>query len=325
MMTNHPCSGATVIPMSKAELRSDSDGLTETERKRGASPTVDLFAKNLHNPSHMEWLPDGRLLVSEHTAGQVTEISEGGDVKDAAPFVEGLEGPASILPLEDGRILVSEPWAKRVSEISGGDAEPFVDDFDGRPYSLARKDGDIYLSVSYGGHKAKLLRLDQNGSRREVVARDFPVEPRTPGLTPLMDDWQANWDDYAIAGCGDSWVTAGDAGVFVTVSPTGHIVDADGASGERYMDLVDKDRIVAHGLGSMGGIKYNDEDGLIYGTEPENGSIFAIDPTEPENHRFTASLADGLIQPSCLRIGPDDDSLYVCGRGEGVIWRVSDY
>ena len=35
---------------------------------------VRPFAWGLKNPSHMEWTPDGRLLVSEHTAGTVRDI-----------------------------------------------------------------------------------------------------------------------------------------------------------------------------------------------------------------------------------------------------------
>ena len=35
---------------------------------------VRPFAWGLKNPSHMKWTPDGRLLVSEHTAGTVRDI-----------------------------------------------------------------------------------------------------------------------------------------------------------------------------------------------------------------------------------------------------------
>lgn len=315
--------------MSQKETRTIDDKMTRTKRQRAGSASVEQFAKNLHNPTHQEFLDDGRLLVSEHTAGRVTEISEGGDFADSEPFAEGLEGPASIVPLNDGRILVSEPWAGRVTEISEGgdfsDAEPFLE-FDGKPYSLSKKDDRIYLSVSTNGTSADVISFDYNGEDKQTVARDFPVEPRTPGLTPMMPDgdWQGNWDDYAVAGCGDSWVTTGESGVYVTVSPTGHIVDVENASGESFMELLDAGYDVASGLGSMGGIKYSPGDDLLYGSLPEEGSIFAVDPADRENHRFSPNLVEGLVQPSCLRLG-DDDAMYVCGRGEGVIWRVTDY
>ncbi len=42
---------------------------------------VRPFAWGLKNPSHMEWTPDGRLLVSEHTAGTVRDITKGGTLR----------------------------------------------------------------------------------------------------------------------------------------------------------------------------------------------------------------------------------------------------
>ena len=71
---------------------------------------VELFASNLRTPTHMEWTQDGRLLVSETTAGRVTDISRGGDFIDASPFAWGLETPASICPMPDGSIYTVEIW-----------------------------------------------------------------------------------------------------------------------------------------------------------------------------------------------------------------------
>ena len=62
---------------------------------------IELFAVGLHNPSHMEWTPDGRLLVSDLTAGKVFDITDGGDVTQTAPVAEGLGGPAAIVPVDD--------------------------------------------------------------------------------------------------------------------------------------------------------------------------------------------------------------------------------
>ena len=109
--------------------------------------SVGLFATNLHAPTHMEWTNDGRLLVSEHTAGQVTHITAGGDTRDAKPIATGLQGPTSILPLPDGRILVSEMWSGKISDISqGGDVtgiEAFAEGLKG-PYSLSQIGGSIF-------------------------------------------------------------------------------------------------------------------------------------------------------------------------------------
>ena len=53
---------------------------------------VRPFAWNLHAPTHMEWAPDGRLLVVERTTGKVKDITKGGDMEEAKPFAWGLEG-----------------------------------------------------------------------------------------------------------------------------------------------------------------------------------------------------------------------------------------
>lgn len=71
-------------------------------------PDVELHAANLVNPSHMEWTFDGRLLVSQPTNGSIIDITDGGDMSHATPWVTGLDGPASILPRENGEILVAE-------------------------------------------------------------------------------------------------------------------------------------------------------------------------------------------------------------------------
>jgi len=66
---------------------------------------VRPFAWNLRAPTHMEWAPDGRLLVVERTAGKVKDITKGGDMEEAKPFAWGLEGPSSMCPLPDGRFF----------------------------------------------------------------------------------------------------------------------------------------------------------------------------------------------------------------------------
>jgi hypothetical protein len=56
---------------------------------------VRPFAWNLHAPTHMEWAPDGRLLVVERTTGKVKDVTKGGDMEEAKPFAWGLQGPSS--------------------------------------------------------------------------------------------------------------------------------------------------------------------------------------------------------------------------------------
>lgn len=139
--------------------------------------SVELFATNLHNPSHMEWTPQGRLLVSEHTAGRVMDITDGGDMRDAEPYAYGLQGPSAILPIND-HLLVAETWGGRVSDISaGGDAsngKRFATELS-TPYSLSairREGADIrerafrtVQGTSYGDHRWR-------NSNRFLAVRD---------------------------------------------------------------------------------------------------------------------------------------------------------
>lgn len=69
---------------------------------------ISVHAWGLLHPSHMEWTRDQRLLVSEFGRGQVMDVTEGGDYREASAFARGLRFPAGILPTADGRILVAD-------------------------------------------------------------------------------------------------------------------------------------------------------------------------------------------------------------------------
>lgn len=293
--------------------------------------TLELFATNLINPSHMEWTPDGRLLVSEHTAGRVKDVTDGGDMRDVEPVAVGLEGPASILPLDDGRILVSETWGGRVRDISrGGDVskyEPFASDLS-MPYSLVRRSGKrgerIFVSESFGPHHAQITMIREGGTREDFkpyIAR-MPSIPGAPGLTPLKA-WPGRWEEYAAAGCVKNWEVDSVAGHFVAVGPLGQILDVTDGGGE-YMDLI-QERIVAWGLGRMGGMFFNERDERLYAVEPDYGSVVAIDPRERTNYRFEPRVVRGLNFPTCPRFADEGTTLFVCSSGDGAIWRVTDF
>lgn len=40
---------------------------------------LEIHAYSMLNTGHMEWTPDGRLLVSEFSRGRILDITEGGD------------------------------------------------------------------------------------------------------------------------------------------------------------------------------------------------------------------------------------------------------
>ena len=154
-------------------------------------PSVQLHAVNLINPSHMEWTLDGRLLVSQSTAGSVVDITDGGNMLNATPFATGLQGPASILPRKTGEILVAEMWGGTVRDISqGGDVssdQPWIDGLSG-PYSLAEKDGRIFVTESYNGRDSWLSEITGKRRREQPVVSNIPVSPGYVGQTPRVHD-----------------------------------------------------------------------------------------------------------------------------------------
>lgn len=306
---------------------------TVEAKRRPRTIEVEVFATNLHAPSHMEWTLDGRLLVSEHTAGQMKDVTRGGDMRDVKPFASGLQGPASILPLEDGRILVSETWAGRVTDISsGGDIsrkKPFASDLI-MPYTFAhwRSKGGrerITVSESFGPFNAQNTDITRGGGRAdfEPYVQDMPSIPGAPGLTPLFA-WPDNWEMFAAAECVKNWTGVYDDSLIVAVGPLGQILKVPDEGG-KYSHLVERGCLIAWGLQRMGGMKAHPTDGRIYAVQPECGSVIAIDPSTPQNYRFEPPVVQGLNTPTCPRFSPDGETMFVCGSGNGVIWKVTNF
>lgn len=295
---------------------------------------IKLFATGLHNPSHMEWTQDGRLLVSEHTAGQIKDVTKGGDMKNEKPFVYGLEGPAGILPLPDGRILVSETWGGRVKDIGkGGDMtkqEAFADEMS-MPYSLVRTtkaDGSerITVSESLGAFHAQITEVTNGGTRTNFTAyvKNMPSIPGAPGLTPI-GSWPSDWERYAAAKCVKNWQGTGRHGEhFVAVGPVGQVLKIPHGGGD-YLELVDEGYLVAWGLQRMGGMYTHPVNGRIYAVQPEDGSVVSFEPDQPQNQGFEPPVIQGLNMPTCPRFSSDGETMYVCSSGDGVIWEVTDF
>lgn len=270
-------------------------------------------------------------------------------MKNKEAFATGLHAPASIEPLPDGRILISDTWGDQVMDISEGgdvsDEEPFATDLQ-NPYSLCRvrTKGDyrLYVTENLEGRKNVVTDVTGGGpiSADDRVVDGVKSIPTAPGITPMPSEewterydedtaWQDQWHRYASGHCGDDWITSGKSRIFMKVRSMGHVteitdVDPD-SEPTQYKNLVEQGNVVGQGLGRIGGIKYNEDDGFIYGAETEEGELFRIDPDEPHNHRFTPPLVTGLSHPSCLRLGPDSETLYACDQGDGVVWKITDF
>lgn len=310
----------------------------DLEKVEQVEPNVDLHATNLHNPSHMEWTNDDRLLVTERTAGQITDITEGGDYEGAEPFAEGLEGPASmaVMPPDDGRILASECWAGRIKDVSGGgdvsDVEPFAFDMNG-PYSLIRVPKDtgeqkLYATDSEGPPLGtRILDVTDGGAGddHDVIVNRIPSRPKFPGMTRRKENWQKTWTADNVD-CG-YWGIAYKGNLGYVCGDLGQLVKAKEDDDEvvSHMEHLEAGNLLAEGLRRAGGARYNREDGLVYITEPHAGQIMAVDPERQRNYRFDPRVMQGLVYPTCVRFGPDNESMYVCGRGEGVVWRITDF
>jgi len=305
----------------------------ENTVKKHKTVKVELFATGLNNPTHMEWTLDGRLLVSEHTAGQVKDITQGGDMRNVKPFASGLQGPTSILPLKDGRILISQTWSGEVAEISrGGDIskyEPFADGLS-TPYSLActyRKDASERITISerFGLFRTQITDITKGGGRDNFrpYVQNLPSMVGAPGLTPI-EVWPEKWEDFAAAGCVTSWQTPYIDSLLVVIAATGQILKVPQGGGE-YFDLVDRNYLIAWGLQRIGGIILHPNNGLVYAVQPEHGSVVAINPEARQNYRFEPPVVQGLNTPTCPRFSPDGETMFVCGSGEGAIWKVTNF
>ena len=289
---------------------------------------IKLFAVNLNNPTHMEWTKDNRLLVSEFSAGRVKDITLGGDFADAKPFATGLLGPASILPLDDGKILVAENWGGRVKDISqGGDVsslQPYIDNRS-NPYSLVKtvKNGvdRIYVSEHYNGRDSWISDITSPEAPFEYV-KNIPARPGAAGVVPLnhLDEWQK----YASTGCVINWQGGGNNAHYLAVGSLGQILDVYQGGGE-YIDLLKNKKAIAWDLGRLGAIKEHPSNGLLYAVEPERGDVVEIDPKKPQNYRFKPPVVRGLSEPTCLRFSYDGSVMYICSKGDGVVWQMTGF
>lgn len=298
-------------------------------------PKVELHAKGLDNPSHMEFTDDGRLLVTERSAGHIVDVTDGGEVGTAESFAWNLERPASMTMLSDGRILVSESSTGKVKDITGGgdgnDADVYAEGLDS-PYTLISvEDGDdtrIIVRENNGDHQVGMLEITGGGHADDMdyVVSKIPSKPKSPGITELSDDWWGHWHQAPDYDCG-TWDIVADGEVIYSVGALGQFVHAslDDDDVTTHAEHLDDDRILAWGFETLGGSKYNADDGLAYVTEPEEGAVAAFDPDAPMDQRFSPRVVQGLKGPTCVRFGPDNEEMYVCGRYEGVIWKVTDF
>ncbi len=297
---------------------------------------VRPFAWNLHAPTHMEWAPDGRLLVVERTTGKVKDITKGGDMEEAKPFAWGLEGPSSMCPLPDGRLLISEFWGGRILDISsGGPASKAPVFCEGliRPYSITSVPTEGSYRVFVVSSSEKRALEDVVGQVSEISnGKALPFLTQIPsrrsrgteGFTPPWS-WPEEWSVYASQCSKKSWTTflPGEKGVLIlAVSSLGRIIAFPVQEGPQELPEVAKKYTIAFDLDNMGGIIGHPYNGFLYVSQPATGSVLAIDPKEVRAYSFDPPVVTNLPSPSCVRFSPDGQMMFVCSPTNGVVWKV---
>lgn len=297
-----------------------------------AKGKVEVFATNLQTPSHMEWTSEGRLLVSETSAGRVTDITDGGKITEKNIVTDELEGPSSIVPLEDGRIYICETFSDRITNI-GKNSDNTDLNFEGfiRPYSIVFSENHLEVVVRESNFSNKVTKINLKTGEAKDKLTHIPALP-LPGLEGLLpmeqfnEDFEQNWSMYS--GCSGWKATMlspeGEKYSVSSSSIMGTIVfDPDIPT--PFLDLVDMVEPIATGLDLMGGMIQNKDNFKLYVTQPKKGTVMEIDPFDSKDYRFTPPVIQGLNFPTCIRFSPDNKEAYVCSAPTGTIWRFYDF
>ena len=315
--------------------------------RRRAPVRVKLHTVALQRPTHMEWTLDGRLLVSEHRAGAVKDITDGGDARDLAPLAIGLRGPAALLPI-DNRILVTEMLAGRVTDVAAGgdfsDAEPFAAGLR-LPYNIVgapsgsgtriivSEDASLgiaqYTDITHGGERADfrpfITMIPGRSHYHAVPVIDYEKLGQTAAddfdfIGSLINGTKCtNW--------GIVYALGENRELLVAASSLGLMAKAPEDGGDFMSIVANPDNVVAWGLDPMGGMKEHPENGLVYVSQPHRGCVLAVDPNIQHNYVFEPPVLE-LPRPgwpSCIRFSADGETMFVCDAGNGVVWKVEGF
>jgi hypothetical protein len=295
---------------------------------------VRPFAWNLHAPTHMEWAPDGRLLVVESTTGKVKDVTKGGDMEEAKPFAWGLEGPSSMCPLPDGRFFITEMWGGRIRDITqGGDARKsdVVAEELQAPYSLVYDERRQKLSVtaSEGRSRADVL-IDLQTGQKEPLVKDIPLFPPHgfEDVSSPPGDSERRRGIAVFARCND-WKKVNRVpelpyGSLLTVAD--YLLGVPDVGGPFAFGELLEHHCLASGLHFTGGMiddPLNPE--ITYVTQPLRGSVIAVNVKDQGDYRHQPPVVSGLPMVSCVRISPNGEKMFACSISGGVVWVIEGF
>jgi DNA-binding beta-propeller fold protein YncE len=274
--------------------------------------SVEPHATSLSLPSHMGLTHDGRILVSEFSAGRVRDITEAGDYADTSKgaYATGLIRPGGIAPLADGRIMVADAALGSIFDISEpgpatSDDAVFTDV--PHPYSLLEANGKIFVSYSNDEWAGVVEVVPGSG-----FSADEPTFVHSFPVVKTMEPFRSQ------TGCGGSWATTLKDGRFMFGhAALGAIYDV--TDGGHFYEL--RDKRYAWGLQQPLGMIIDPLDGNLYVCERYSGVIKRI-PHSGGYARFAEPLMAGFQEPSCIRFTADGKHAYVCDRALDTVYHL---
>lgn len=273
--------------------------------------SIEPFAIGLIHPGHMEFTQDGRLLVSEFGKGQVTEITQGGDFRNAKPFAYNLKHPAGIVTNYKGnRILVADTGLQKIIDITeGGDASKCPVIYDGLKgaYGMTIFKDELYAVYSDDEENGLVKITGDKFSKSHIFSGGYPNTTHNLPYFNTVDGGD----------CG-SWaaVAMGDR-LLYTVAGNGTIYDV--TEGKSFNK---KNGEFITGLNNPLGSWYVPQFGHIFIAERNSGNIKVI-PETGGYAKYYPAILTGLKQPSCLRFAPDLKAMYVCDFANNAVMKAS--
>ncbi|ADB87474.1 hypothetical protein [Saccharolobus islandicus] len=279
---------------------------------------LEIHAYGMLHPGHMEWTPDGRLLVSEFGRGRILDVTKGGNMRDAVPFAYNLSHPAAILPYKD-RILVTDAGFNAILDITeGGDqSRPKIVAKVSGPYGLAVYHNEIYSTFSTQ-IESGIVKIGKNGEVIRFVT-GFPV---------VYSIWSKIYK--LISPCGN-WQIPLPEEMDILIFSHGGLGKLYDISQGGDFNYLEQNSLLVKGLNEQIGMIFNKHDKNLYIVESKGADVKSVsleelkiarDKHEPIDLRFRVPIVSGFYEPRCVRFSEDGKIMYVCDIAAGVIWKI---